>query len=829
MQTNNTFATTRLLDDCGLDPNSNFFKQLQDLLHTDSAPTNSTIPLIPALTTPPTLPILNLQDVIAASKSHPETERSPSPIPEVPEPATGLSDLFRQLYAPSGKWKWTSGHNILDEESRFLSAGAMCSTYYKKGKVAGRQLSYICKSWKTNKEWDKAFYSELALYKKQLRPLQGQCVPNIIGVFSAPSALNVAMEPPHSSFWIEASTDMPLSLKERCLDAFVNIHSRGVFHGDIELRHMLIGGDAQVTIIDFQESAALEPNAKVFLRPATPGDLRREIRKVKVKLDYPGSRMYEKEKRERCLRRNKHNTDEASRAFLNPSYTPELEDETEDDALNPPVLDAQEWQDWIAAPSLPRVFIVPGQTLQQQTGAYHAFLASLKPRCQVSVPLSGSSDDKPNGDQMMQTENSKHSIQDTKPKLEDLPPIVPPESSRSQLPSNPPPTLYLPEMSKQSKQSGHPNLVDSFPPFPPFPLPPRRSGSHIRSPPAHHNSPQSSPGIFDRLALLRVLSDLPPQTSSDLFPSQARQLLGAELSRVGRIVRKRSGSFESHCDDDRPTKRVRLDDEAPESSSSFIVVEDRDHVSTTSISSPSTSPGEVTGNLPLHTSVSNSSTSSAGLEDKCLGLGKYDWLPNLRYPSLPRAINEEDRRSWARVAMENLAQCALQQLPHPDLIKLYPDHPRWVDPDVQVFLGRLQRSEKELAWAAIQNPEKKVPGPRHPRSLGNLKRSLWEIQHDLECTAPETRIQKRRRVLEEGDDIGSSDVSDATGGPASSRRVRFAVDEQNTSTSAAVPTSLCFVKSDMGETGQKSASRDPSLRSWYQKPIGFVTRVFSWT
>lgn len=120
MQTNNTFATTRLLDDCGLDPNSSFFKQLQDLLRTNSVPINSTIPLITVLT-PPTLPILNLQDVIAASKSHPETERSPSPIPEVPEPATGSSDLFRELYAPSGKWKWMSGHNILDEESKFLS------------------------------------------------------------------------------------------------------------------------------------------------------------------------------------------------------------------------------------------------------------------------------------------------------------------------------------------------------------------------------------------------------------------------------------------------------------------------------------------------------------------------------------------------------------------------------------------------------------------------------------------------------------------------------------------------------------------------------------
>ncbi|KAJ3719685.1 hypothetical protein C8R42DRAFT_542846, partial [Lentinula raphanica] len=73
---------------------------------------------------------------------------------------------------------------------------------------------------------------------------QGICVPHVIGVFAAPAVINVVMEPPHHSFWIEASTDMPLSLKQRCVDAIAQIHSCGVLHGDIELRHMLIGGDA---------------------------------------------------------------------------------------------------------------------------------------------------------------------------------------------------------------------------------------------------------------------------------------------------------------------------------------------------------------------------------------------------------------------------------------------------------------------------------------------------------------------------------------------------------------------------------------------------------
>ncbi|KAE9410883.1 hypothetical protein BT96DRAFT_241808 [Gymnopus androsaceus JB14] len=385
------------LDESGLNPDSSFFKQLRGLLCPDIEPINQSISFLPS-PIPSASPTFDLQHVIDASKSL-ESERSSSPSPKVPETSVHPSQLYRHIYASSGKWDWMLGHNIVDENSTFLAAGAMCSTYYKKGKAAGRELKYICKSWKTNINWDGAFYSELALYKKQLKPLQGKCVPNVIGLFAAPGALNVAMEPPHSSFWIEASTDMPLSLKQRCVDAFAEIHSRGVFHGDVELRHMLIGGDARITIIDFQESSALEPNEKLFLRPATDADLRKEMRKVKVKLDYPGARDYEKEKRKRCLTRHKRNADQTRKVVLSRSYTPLLEMDTEDDILNPPVLDVQEWQDWNVAPSLPQIFVVPGQSLQQRIGAYEAFLASLKPPSRTpGDPVPAPFHYRPNGD-----------------------------------------------------------------------------------------------------------------------------------------------------------------------------------------------------------------------------------------------------------------------------------------------------------------------------------------------------------------------------------------------------------------------------------------------
>lgn len=75
-----------------------------------------------------------------------------------------------------------------------------------------------------------------------MRPLQGLCVPSIIGVFSTSEGLaNMAMEPPHPHAWRVA--DRSLSADEKCaiVDAYAQIHARGVLHGDVTLRHMLIG------------------------------------------------------------------------------------------------------------------------------------------------------------------------------------------------------------------------------------------------------------------------------------------------------------------------------------------------------------------------------------------------------------------------------------------------------------------------------------------------------------------------------------------------------------------------------------------------------------
>jgi hypothetical protein len=86
--------------------------------------------------------------------------------------------------------------------------------------------------------------SQLYLYghPSHLRPLQGHCVPSIIGVFSTSEGLaNMAMEPPHPHAWRVADRSLSVGEKYAIVDAYAQIHARGVLHGDVALRHMLIG------------------------------------------------------------------------------------------------------------------------------------------------------------------------------------------------------------------------------------------------------------------------------------------------------------------------------------------------------------------------------------------------------------------------------------------------------------------------------------------------------------------------------------------------------------------------------------------------------------
>lgn len=135
------------------------------------------------------------------------------------------------------------------------------------------------------------FYPEMALYASTcfLRPLQGFLVSRIIGIYSAPGGIvDVAMEPPHPRGWAEASRASPDAVKQRIVDAYARIHARGILHGDIELRHMLVDEDGKVTLIDFglakTTRAGFEP---LGLEVCHPAALEREMRRVRFVLDFP--------------------------------------------------------------------------------------------------------------------------------------------------------------------------------------------------------------------------------------------------------------------------------------------------------------------------------------------------------------------------------------------------------------------------------------------------------------------------------------------------------------------------------------------------------------
>ncbi|KAJ7492895.1 hypothetical protein FB451DRAFT_1079243 [Mycena latifolia] len=285
-----------------------------------------------------------------------------------PLPAKFRGDVLQKsIYTPHGKWAWVADLPFRDSEpSILLSAGVMCSAFLKTGTIGDRTVRYVSKVWLTKEKWH-GFFSELALYKVQLKSLQGRVVPAIINVYSSAGAVDVAMEPPHHSFWIEASPDMPHILKKRCVQAFEKLHAAGVHHGDIELRHMLIGGDARVTIIDFQASRALVPNPAVQLAAATPDELRMEMRKVKFKLDYEGARAREDEKLMRTARLARRNQERGR-----------FEELVEEDKVDPPI-DSREWNlEWIGAPVEPARFVVPGQSEADIESAVGEFLSILE-------------------------------------------------------------------------------------------------------------------------------------------------------------------------------------------------------------------------------------------------------------------------------------------------------------------------------------------------------------------------------------------------------------------------------------------------------------------
>lgn len=213
-----------------------------------------------------------------------------------------------------------------------------------------------------------------------MKPLQGVVVPHIINVYTTPGYIDLVMEPPHDCFWIEASPDMPMVLKDRCVEAFAKLHQHGILHGDVELRHMLIGADCKVTIIDFQRSRSSNPIPEVDLQIAMPDEFRMEMRRVKFKLDYEGARAKEYAKMQRAIELAEVNKEierklRRCRRFGRPE---DFMQPPEEDVVDPAVSTTLWSEEWIiGCEATPRRFVVPGRTSQDVQNAVESFLASV--------------------------------------------------------------------------------------------------------------------------------------------------------------------------------------------------------------------------------------------------------------------------------------------------------------------------------------------------------------------------------------------------------------------------------------------------------------------
>ncbi|TFY51205.1 hypothetical protein EVG20_g11112 [Dentipellis fragilis] len=161
--------------------------------------------------------------------------------------------------------------------------------------AARSPMTYIAKSWpQASGQWT-GLHTELGILQSELYllPLQGKVVPYVVGVYATPGQATIAMTPPHSSFWIEAHPTMPNVLKELVIEAYEKIHAHGVVHGDVALRHILIGGDARVTIVDFSKAKGTISDPRSDIRVAFPNDRPAEMRRVKFLIDYQGAREIE--------------------------------------------------------------------------------------------------------------------------------------------------------------------------------------------------------------------------------------------------------------------------------------------------------------------------------------------------------------------------------------------------------------------------------------------------------------------------------------------------------------------------------------------------------
>ena len=192
------------------------------------------------------------------------------------------------------------------------------------------------------------------------------------------------MDLPHPVLWMEASAAMPVVLKDRVVEAFQKLHERGVVHGDVALRHILIGADARVKLIDFQASRADEPNEDLGLAATYPGEKDLEMRRVKFLLNMGNARKKEFRKSKAAHKRSSRNRARAQRRreLLQHGITTGLpldEPEPLEDVEEPPVPLGELEEYWMEdANDNPRRFVVPSASDSEVAEAISSFLRCIR-------------------------------------------------------------------------------------------------------------------------------------------------------------------------------------------------------------------------------------------------------------------------------------------------------------------------------------------------------------------------------------------------------------------------------------------------------------------
>ncbi|KAI4520335.1 hypothetical protein K525DRAFT_203959 [Schizophyllum commune Loenen D] len=314
------------------------------------------LPPTSILPPPPSIPNIQLSTntTVAVSRTPYSTVHKPSQHP-----------LDAHLYEPEGRWAFMKGrgfYNAMPVQELKASTNYNMSIY--KAKLVADDVHLWVKTWTRDKDW-KGFFSELYLFKTQLRPLQGIIVPNVISVVSSLYGTHVVMEPPHASFWITASPDMPHALKWRVVRAYELLHARGIAQTSVALEHMLIGADGRVTLAHFHHARGAVAHKPVDLRAASAKDLRLEMRRVKYLLDFEDARDVEEEKYARGRARHARNQDELSRAQMDYTHKPCIDRGSKDDRQNPP-FETDSFQRMKAAlrAYTPRRVVMPGQSAE---------------------------------------------------------------------------------------------------------------------------------------------------------------------------------------------------------------------------------------------------------------------------------------------------------------------------------------------------------------------------------------------------------------------------------------------------------------------------------